>query len=255
MGDIVNKITGQDEADRLAKRLANRTPTQLDAGGLRTNLVDGRITVTPSAERGELVGGIQDVLRGGARDLRGLREGADTPLSRLRQSITASNEAALERLSDAERRAVGDVSENLQRRRVLGSSFGQDALARVRSEFGRAQAEQEAQAGQRLAQTALQELDLKTNLIERETALQQQAVQTALQDLNLQAEVGSRIAAKTDSAIQENQRLRLQVAQESASGFGELIGTVGGALIGGFFGGPAGAAAGASVGGQAGGAL
>lgn len=45
----------------------------------------------------------------------------------------AGSRAALE---SSRRRAIGNLRDNLQRRRVLGSSFGQDALTRAEAEFG-----------------------------------------------------------------------------------------------------------------------
>lgn len=229
VGSFVGGITGQTEVNELARELANRDPLQFTAGGFRTRLTgpddNRRLRVRSSRKRRDLVSGIRDVLSRGASELSDIRTGVDTPLTRLREAIVGGNEAALQRIEDARRRTIGDLSQNLRRRRVLGSSFGQDQIARGGAEFGRLKAEQETQAAERLARTALAELDIRTDLIERETAFAQQALQTSLDELNLEANLAANLAAGFDQTLQRNRETLLEVMQAGASGVGQIIGT------------------------------
>src|SRR5690606_4802425 len=115
------------------------------------------------------------------------------------------------------------LRENLARRRVLGSSFGQDAISRAESEF----------AGQRervAAESFLAELEATNNLINQEFAARRQSFQTGLDELNLQAEIATKIATQASDQLGANARLEAALLAKEAEGRGKFFGETFGPL-------------------------
>lgn len=194
--------------------LQSFAPTGINAGGLTTSASGGNIAVTPSAERLGLVGNIAGGFGSLADELRQLRGKVAPGISELRANRLAEIEGARQR-------AIGDLRENLQRRRVLGSSFGNDAIARAESEF----------AGQRervAAESTLQELEASNNLINQQFSAQRQQFQTFLDELNLEAGIATGIATKATETMGANARMLAQLnvleAQSSGKFFGQMFG-------------------------------
>lgn len=224
----------------LAVQRANELGINIPGGGTQTidlgpveNFRGGGV-----GNRGRLVGQLSETFGSQADELAGLQSLVEPGFSDLRQS-------GLNQIEDRARRATGNLRENLSRRRVLGSSFGQDALSRLESEFAREEADF-------TARSLLQELDATRQLIGDKTAARAQQFQTRLNELNLQAEIASNLASGATNALSANARTQAQLAAKEAQGrgsfFGNLIGTAA-PIVGGLFGGPAGAAAGSTVGG------
>lgn len=206
---------------------------KIDAGGLKGKA--GKISAT--GERTGLVGQIASTFPEQANLTAGLRERVAPGVSDLRQSRLAEVESARQR-------SVGNLRENLARRRVLGSSFGADALARTEAEFAK-------EADRVQAETFLQELELTNQLINQEYALRRGEAQTFLDDLNLQAEVATQLASGMTAQLGANARLEAQLAAQSASGTGSFFGLVGQG-IGSAVGGPVGGIIGGGIGGLVG---
>ena len=198
----------------------------IDAGGLRTGKKGRFITAESSPERSGLVQSIAETFPEQAELLSGLRGMVAPGVSALRESRLTSSE-------NARRRAIGNLRENLQRRKVLGSSFAQDALTRSEIEF--------AQERDRIeAESTLLELDLTQQLAAKEFEAKRSEFNTFLNELNLQADLASGIRQQATSEANANARLNAELNAAAAAGFGELVGTIGGA----FLGGPAGASIG-----------
>lgn len=195
-------------------------PSGINAGGLSTSMVGDNLTVSPSAARMGLVGNVSDAFGRLRTDLGMLRSKVAPGISELRS-------ARLAEIDDARRRSIGDLRENLQRRRVLGSSFGQDAITRAEAEF----------SGQRervAAETFLQELEATNNIITQEFNASRMQFQTFLDELNLQAEVATGLAGKATDIMGKNAQFlaQLNAAEAAGSGkfFGQLMQPVGGAV-------------------------
>lgn len=181
-------------------------------------------------------------------------------LDRLRESVRPGfsdlRAARLNQISNARSRAIGNIREGLGRRRVLGSSFGQDVQIRAEREFG----ELESQVA---AETFLQELDATSNLINQETGLVFNAINRELSEIGLATQFNTATSQIFSNNQQFLQQMAAQLfANESGGGGGgalsgilETGGTVGGAIIGGIYGGPAGAQGGAFLGGLGGGGI
>jgi len=176
----------------------------INAGGLSGK--DG--TLSADANRMGLVGGVQGVLGDQADALAGLRARLAPGMSDLRTSRLAEVE-------NARQSAIGNLRENMARRRVLGSSFGQDALTRAESEFGQ-------QKDKVAAETFLQEVEGTHQLINQEFEARRGAFQAGLDELNLQADIGSKLAAAATAQMGANARLESELRVKAAAGGAEL---------------------------------
>ena len=194
-----------------------RTPSfNLALGGAPTL---SRTGFDPSALESQLVGGTQDIQSRLREQLPGSiaasRAGVQTGLSRsesLRSDIASLREGlepGFGRLSeerqqairDARDEAVGNLRESLSRRRVLGSSFADDAVSRTELAFGR-------EPGLAAAETFQQEALLQGNLLALDSqALGQQSQLLAL-DIGLNEQ-----EARVFSQEMEASRLILETLQ------------------------------------------
>ena len=101
-------------------------------------------------------------------------------------------------------RSIGDLRESLNRRRILGSSFANDAIARVNAEFADREAEFRAR-------TLLQEVDANRQLLQQEFNFIQTELQRDLAESQFAA--GTQLAitnvltsvARTNAATAEQQ--------------------------------------------------
>jgi len=187
-------------------------PVNFQGGGLGGTFKNNQFNVAANENRQ----GVTNVLGGtfGAQGqaLGGLR-------SRIAPGFSNLRRVRLRDLENRRRRALGDIRENLQKRRVLGSSFGSDALARADAEF--------AQSADRInAESELQEIGTSQELIGQEFAAKTQAVQTALDELNIQADMAAKLSSQASGVLQQNAQLKEQVAANNAKGIGQFFGSV-----------------------------
>lgn len=159
-------------------------------------------------------------------------------------------DARVTAIDNARERERGNLRASLNKRRVLGSSFGDNALNR--SNVAYAQEEERARA-----QSFLEELDMTQKLtsdqmkidvagIETSTELAVRAFQAeaaseqvTMDEMNLFFNAANSMAASGMAAAQANQQMEMQVANMKAAGaggsgsfFGDLLGTVGGSVFG-----------------------
>lgn len=185
-------------------------PIGIKAGGLSVKPKAGKIKANATPERERLVSSLASLFPEQAQEIAGLRARVTPGFGELTQS-------RLQEVESARQRAIGNLSENLQRRRVLGSSFAQDALARAESQFGR-----EAQRAR--AQSFLEELDLTNQLIGQEYNARRGEFQTYLDELNLQADLATQLASGATSTLAANARLQAQLSAQAAAARGRFFG-------------------------------
>lgn len=142
--------------------------------------------------------------------------------------------------------AISNLSDNLARRRVLGSSFGQDALARTEREFAQAEAEENAKA-------FIGELQANQAVIQQEQSLIDAALNRELGELGIATgfsqslaaisqqgeQLAASIASGNASRFLQGSQFNAGQAAQSQAGLGQLAGLGFGGL-GGFSGGPGG---------------
>lgn len=199
--------SGGSPSANLANVDTSLAPVSIDlnAGGL-----SGRNgTVTADANRAGLVSRVSNQFGNQADALAGLRARLTPGFSDLRTSRLAEVE-------NARVNAIGNLRENMARRRVLGSSFGQDALTRAESEFGQ-------QRDKVAAETFLQEIEGTQQLINQEFEARRGAFQTGLDELNLQADIGLKLAAAATAQMGANARLESELRLKAATGGADLL--------------------------------
>lgn len=167
-------------------------------------------------------------------------------------------------IDNARQRESSNLRDSLNQRRVLGSSFADNALNRQALEF--AQEEESARA-----ESFLQEMDMTrqfvleraqleeaqvnnvTNAAVQAAASEAKAAGVQLDELNALAGIASNAASQATQVSMFNSQLDMQAAQmnaKAASGEGGFLGTlagIAGGAIGGSIAGPAGASVGSSL--------
>lgn len=194
-----------------------RTPSfNLALGGAPTL---SRTGFDPSALEGQLVSGIQGIrsrlrsmLPGSIETSRaGVQRGLSrsellrSDIASLRESLTPGfgrlSEERQQAIRDARDEAIGNLRESLSRRRVLGSSFADDAVTRAELAFGR-------EAGLAAAETFAQEALLQGNLLGLDAQVLGQQSQLLALDIGLNEQ-----EARVFSQEMEATRLILETLQ------------------------------------------
>lgn len=183
---------------------------QFDFGGLvgRRRGRD-RLTIAPTSDRLAAVGGVQSVLGRGASEFRGLRE-------RLRPGFGELTRARVASLGDVRRRTIGTLQQNIAQRRIAGSSFAADAIARAEAEFAR-------QEDIIRAESFLQELEATTELLGRELQLDTAAIERGISELDFQTEVGTQLLSGVTTQLGANARLQSALIAEGLAGTGRFF--------------------------------
>ena len=161
------------------------------AGGLRTGFSGSPknrvITVEDSKERDRLIDSIAGLFGQQADELGRLR-------GQLAPGFGALTRARRQAIENAARRSVGNLTDQLARRRVLGSSFAADAITRAGRQFGEALAESDAQS-------FLQELNANINVLNAQSEAGRAKFQTFLDELNLQTNLALQILTGSQAAV------------------------------------------------------
>ena len=185
-------------------QIQNFKPVNINAGGLSSSGTSS-ISVKSSAERDNLFKSLSDTFGKQSSEFSELR-----PL--FKAGFGALTDARVSSIQNAGRKAIGDLSSNLASRRIKGSSFGQDALARAKAEFAK-------QEGDARAVSMLEELDATVNLINQESSAAANSYQVLIDKMNLEASIATQLATQATSTQASIAQYNAQAAaQESAGG-------------------------------------
>lgn len=186
-------------------------PTGINAGGLSSTIDgQGRIQIGADGARTAAVGNIASTFGKQADALA-------TLLPRVAPGISDLRSARLGQVENARLNAVGNLRDNLARRRVLGSSFGQDAITRAEAEFS-----QQKQAAE--AESFLQEMEMTTNLMQQEFTARRGQFQTGLDEMNFEANLAAGLAGKATDALAKNAQIDAMLTAQSQAGAGKFFG-------------------------------
>lgn len=122
----------------------------------------------------------------------------------------------LDAISSARERAIGNLRDNLSRRRVMGSSFAQDALTRAELEFSKE--EERARS-----ESFLQELDMTRQLIQERSSALLSSFATALEQSNFESTLAANYANGTNAILSQNAALMAQIQADNAAGLGKFF--------------------------------
>lgn len=139
----------------------------------------------------------------------------DTLRGTLTPGFSALRRARAAEVDNARNRAVGNLRDNLARRRVEGSSFAQNAFIRAERDFA-----EEAAAQQ--AQSFLEETAANQALLQQEHATIAAGIQRELQEL----QIATGFVNQATSIINRNLQFEEQLAAENAAGQGALLGSI-----------------------------
>lgn len=180
----------------------NLSPINLNAGGFSSSLNNNTLSLRSSGQRQGLVSNLAGTSLEQADLLAGLRGQVGDATEGLRAS-------RLREVENRRRSSISNLRDNLARRRVLGSSFGQDAETRANLEF--------AQESDRVeAESFLQELELNNQLINQEFDVRRNAFATQLDELNLQADFAAGLSSQASNLLQASAQLKAQLAAQQA---------------------------------------
>lgn len=190
---------------------AGFAPTGINAGGLSSTIDgSGRISIGASADRTKAVGDVANTFGQQADALA-------TLIPRVAPGLSDLRSARLGQVENARLNAVGTLRDNLARRRVLGSSFGQDAITRAEAEFS-----QQKQAAE--AESFLQEMEMTTNLLQQEFTARRGQFQTGLDEMNFEASLAAGLAGKATDALAKNAQVDAMLSAQSQAGAGKFFG-------------------------------
>lgn len=186
------------------------TPPGLNAGGLSATFGDNGYNVTASGDRMAAVGNVAQTFGDQASTFAGLR-------SMVAPGNNALLQARLAEIENARSSAIGNLRENLQRRRVLGSSFAQDAATRAEAEFGQ-------QRSAATADTFMRSLEASSQLAEKEFTARRGQFQTGLDEMNLETNLAAGLATKATDVLGQNARYQALLDAQNDAGRGQYIG-------------------------------
>jgi hypothetical protein len=186
--------------------------TGFNAGGLtgKFNKSTKSYNVKSSAEREGLVGEISSTFRKQAGELGELR-------SQVTPGHSLMRAARLKEIENARMRSVGNLRDNLARRRVMGSSFAGDALARAEAEY--AQLAERSQA-----ESYLSELEMTQKIMAEEYTAARGEFQTKIGEMNLQAEIATKLTGMASQSMTQMAELEAKLSAQAAAGAGKFFG-------------------------------
>src|SRR6185437_1626185 len=191
----------------------NFTPPGFNAGGLSASFAGNGYNVNPSADRTAAVGNIANTFGQQASALGNLGAQFAPGFSNLRQSQLAQ-------ISSNRTSAIGDLRQNLQSRRVLGSSFAQDAINRTSAQYDQQQRDT-------IAQTYLQELQASQQIIQQQFQAQVSSFQTGLTEMNFEAGLAADLTSKATASLAGAAETQAQLDAQNAAGQGKFFGGLG----------------------------
>lgn len=201
----IGKLFGSKSGPKVSS-----APPGINAGGLSSTFDNGTVSLGADANRRGLVGGLADTFGQQADALGGLLPTVAPGMSDLRR-------ARLSEIDASRTAAIGNLRDNLSRRRVLGSSFAQDAAGRTELEFAK-------ERDRVQAETFLQELELTTNLMQQAFTAERGKFQTHLDELNLEANLAAGLAGKATDVLGKNAQTEALLLAQSQQGAGKFFG-------------------------------
>lgn len=234
----MSKLFG--DAGKASKPLRRFKPTEFQTSGAQLkNLPSERGTARIALEQTPLIAQQLGQISSGAQQAAGqigaLREQVAPGFGRLTEAGSAA-------IQNQRRRAISNLRENLGRRRVLGSSFGEDALARAEAEFG----QQEAQFR---AQSALQEIEASRVLAQQQFETSVQGSQSIINQANFETGLAAQLSNNISSTMAGLAKAEAGIRADKQAAIGSL-GTAAITGIGTALGGPLAGAAGGAIAGS-----
>jgi len=222
MTSVIEGLLGK--SDKPINALQNFRPVGIRSGGFNFDTRDPSVIrggATP--ERQGLVSNLSGLFKTQASELGDLKSLVRPGFSQLRTALGGVQQARLGQVDTSRERAIGDLRENLSRRRVLGSSFGQDALSRADAEFSQQRDQIMSDIGLQQAQTTLQEIEATKQLLAEQFNASRASIQTFLENLNLEAGMAAQLATGATQALTEITKAQAYILQRQTDNTQEFL--------------------------------
>ena len=205
-------LNGATPSSGNSSSLNNYKPYSFNTPGFSGTVNGNTIDLTQSPELTSALTGVTNATTSTNNNIQDL-------INRLGPGYNALTDVALKNLENARLKTVGDLQDNLARRRIAGSSFANDALTRANAEFAN-------QGEQIRAQNTLASLDAANKLIQQQHANTMNAFSTTLNELNLEGTTAAQVASGVSGIMSSNAQLQAQLNAQSEAGTGQLFGTI-----------------------------
>ena len=203
--------------NNIPNEVKNPSLTRFNTPGLSTEFPDVRhLNLTRSPELEGSLSGISNAFQTQAGELGQLQGMVEPGFGRL-------TEAGIRSIRDARRSSMGDLKQNLARRRVSGSSFGADDVNRTNAEFAKRENEFASQA-------FVQEMAMSQDLINQKAQASANQFLQTLQQSNIESSLAAQIANGVTGVLSNNAQI---MAGMSNTGADRLL-NVGGTALGAF---------------------
>lgn len=206
-------LSGLNEGRKMASSyLQNYRPTDFTSSGLSGKFANNTFSLTRTSEGQASLDALKSAYSAAGSDFRSLAAKVTPGMSELTNS-------RLDQVETSRRRSVGNLRENLQRRRVLGSSFGQDAIARAEREFSQ-------EADRVKAESFLQELDMQTQLLAKANAVAIEGSNAVISQLNFESGMAAQMSSQISGIFAQNTQLNAQLTAEMFAARAGLLANV-----------------------------
>jgi len=219
LSDAKNIFIGDE--NKIAKPIAKFSPLGFTTPGASVSTGPGGFTVGRSPQVGNALSNLNNLSTGAASDLGALRPMLAPGFGRM----TTEGVRAIE---DQRRSTVGNLRENLGRRRVLGSSFASDDISRTNAEFAKKDA-------QFRAETTLQEIQATEQLITKQYETAIQGSQAIIAQGNFETKIGAELSRQYTSVMGELAKFEAALLRDEADGQSALLSSLLNAGLGGAF--------------------
>jgi hypothetical protein len=132
------------------------------------------------------------------------------------------------KLGQARQAAIGNLQQNLSNRRMLGSSFADNALSNANADWAQSSNDLASQEAQTQAQNYLQELNATHQLMTEQNNNNVSSAQDLLNQLNAEGNLGAQMASGLSGISANNAQLQSQlIAQMNAQNQANRGGIIG----------------------------
>lgn len=229
LSGVIGDVTGL-----LSPRQGGYQPPPLgfSGGGLTGNQTPSGFKVTASPGRTSLVSDIGSAYGTQADYWKNLASTLTPGFGALTQRLSSANQAlttsALNTLENSRQAAIGNLRENLNQRRISGSSFGEDSLTRAEAEFSKQKqdvlAQQQANEANIQANSYLQELNATNQIMQQSFTASQNALASSLNEMNLEAGLASQLGAQSYNTLSQNAQFTKELSMLDIQSRNQLYG-------------------------------
>ena len=215
-GGLLGGLGGDDLfGNNIPNELKNPRLTSFTSPGLNAAFKSPeQLELERSQGTTDALSGISGAFKTQAGELGALKPLVEPGFGRLTQ-------AGINAVRDARRASMGDLRQNLARRRVLGSSFGADDISRTNAEFAKKENEFASEA-------FVKELELSTQLINSQAQAEAASYATFIDQSNIESAFATQLSSGVSSILSNNAKIIGDMSNSGASALLKFGGDIAG---------------------------